>query len=580
MRLSSRRIWCALLFLLLLIGGMLIDPVARAAKQFAVKSAFGSHVSIEDVTFHRKQELLEIQNVASEHVSDASHVSVSAQRALVKFDTPNLVDKRFVGTKGKLQGVRVELATLTASPPIAKTKSTFDKTFDALLATLDWDAWKSDCDALLTADDVLQELDTKMRGWLMRSQQIMFHADQLTQSVQSYSNPLRHLNTIRGQLNQIEQLRVEQTKLQQQFKSMNDTLLQQVSVIQAASDRDVAALRAKANRTSESLRAELAEQLVLEWTRELLDHQSKFTHSMMVVFDSRGANPLNLNVRDTSRNSSLFDLSNIEVDGEFICNHESVSFGALGEYRWLQQPDYRVVPQTKWTVQLREANVGLQIEIASTEDSESWQMLGAAFEPRPSDMSPSNRSSVTEVADMLDQTELGDANFFEVSATITGSTMHGAAKLDVSQIDVLKKLPCAGNADLVAWNNSNSEDLLNSAIESGSQWIAFELAGTPMEPQLAMKNELSKVFVDALTESIQRRVEQQRSESEAKLIAAVADKIDVIKLDIQGLMEKGQQTVSQQQAALADMQSQLELNLQSRDGYEYARRPMTPAANR
>ncbi len=580
MRLSSRRIWCALLFLLLLIGGMLIDPVGRAAKQFAVKSAFGSHVSIEDVTFHRKQELLEIENLTSEYVANASLVSVSAQHALVKLDTPNLVGKRFLGTKAKLQGVRVELASLTASPPKAKPKSSFDKTLDALLATLDWDTWKSDCDALLTAEDVLQELDAKMRGWLMRSQQIMFHADQLTQSVQSYSNPLRHVSTIRSQLNQIEQLRVEQTSLQQQFKTMNGTLLQQVSVIQAASDRDVVALRTKTNRGSESLRADLAEQLVLEWTRQLLDHQSRFTHSMMVVFDSRGANPLNLNVRDTSRNPSLFDLSNIEVDGEFICDHESVSFGALGEYKWMQQSDYSVVPQTKWTVQLREANVGLQIEIASSADSESWQMLGTAFEPRQSDMSPSNRSSVTEVADMLYQTALGDTKIFEVNATITGSTMHGTAKLDVSQIDVLKKLPCAGNADLVTWNNSKSEDLLNSAIEAGSQWIAFELAGTATEPQLVLKSELPKVFVDALTESIQRRIEQQRSESEAKLVAAVTDKIDAIKLDIQGLMEKGQQTVSQQQAALADMQSQLELNLQSRDGYEYARRPATPAANR
>ena len=585
MRLSSRRIWCALLLLLVLISCMLVDPIARGAKQLAVRCIYGGTISVDDYTFHRKQELLEIDSLNSAHVSGLLQVNLATDRALIKIETPDLVDKRLISPKSKLEGVRLELVSFEPAPNAANAPTVtgnFRDSVNAVLTTLRWDVLRADCEALLTADDVLKELDSKLRSWMLRSQQIMFHADQLTTSVETFSNPLRHAAEIRNRMKQLEQLRSEQTTLQQQFQGLNETVAQQVSLIQSANKRDIDSLRAKTQRESDTLRNAAAEQLVRQWTLELLDAQCKLAQSMSIVFEaSSGHNPLNVNVRDSAKQSSLVSMQNIETNGTFVYDNKDIGFSGLGEYQLMQKPSFAIEPQTAWTLNFRDQSTATQVMLNSQAYSNEWTMLGSVCESARDDQSPSHRDLNTDSESSLIVGSTDTAErIFEINAKLSGSNLAGIAKLNASKLDVLKQLPCACNADLKAIGSTQESVTVGSAFDSDEQWIEMALSGTAIAPQIELKESLPKALVDALTERIQSQLEQQRIDSESKLAAELESKVTSLKSTVDALVEQGLQNVVKQQATLADMQSQLEQNLQSRESYEYARRPTLPTSNR
>jgi len=560
---------------------MLIDPITRRIKQLAIRYAFDGQIAVSDVHLHRKQELLEIDNLSSVHIGDDAQVTVSSECTLIKLDMPNLLDKRLISSKAKLHGMRIHLTSLQ-SPPAATATSTktFQTAMDTLLVTLQWDALKADCEALLTADDLLKELDAKMRGWLMRSQQIMFHADQLTSSIQAFSNPLRNMTEIRSQLKQVEQLRAEQANLQKQFTSLATILPDLSQEIQAASARDLSAIRAKSNRQSDTLRTQFAERLVLDWTAQLLNRQRKLTQSLAIVFNnSPSGNPFDVDVRELAASPSVVRISGIEADGVFIEPNHSVAFIATGELAMTQQVNFQLAPQTSWSIQYQEANVGTDLDLVSLPENGAWQIRAAAHACELPTMSPSDRSSVTSSLATVMNHIHDQPKLFTVDAMLNNANLTGSAKMNVAELDALKKLPCAGNADFAAATFS-TESRSKSSEQHVEQWIEFELAGSLLDPRVTLKNELPRELIDGLTEQIQRQIETQRTECESILAVAVDEKLSELKASLERIVQQAQQTVAKQQETLADMHSKLEQNLQTRESYEYARRPTTATSNR
>ena len=584
MKLTSRRLWCGLLLLVCLITVALIDPIAKRAKQLAIRYAFDGQIAALDVHLHRRQEMLEIDGLSSVHVSDHAQVNVNADCALIKVDMPNLLDKRLISSKAKLHGMRIELAsTKTTITPARNAPTNVQTMLDALLLQLNWDAFKSDCEALLTADDLLKELDAKMRGWLMRSQQIMFHADQLTSSLQAFSNPLRNMTEIRSQLKQIEQLRAEQDNLQKQFSSLATILPSLSQEIQAASQRDITALRAKSSRESDTLRAQFAERLLLDWTSRLLSRQQKLAQSISIVFNnSTTGNPHNVNVRELDVSPSVIRLSGIEADGVFIEASDRVPFVASGELAFSQQVNFQLAPQTSWSIQYQEANVGTELNLVSLPENGKWQIRTASHTCEPSSNSPSDRSSAAKsLADAMSQLD-SQPRLFTIDAILTHDELTGFAKMNIAELDAFKKLPCASNADLrsITLAHASTSGTSAAATPANEEWIEFELAGTLFAPRVTLKSPLPHSVIDGLTDPIQQNIETQRTDCESKLGVAVNAKLSELKTSIENNVQQAQQTVAKQQELLADIHSKLEESLQSRESYEYARRPSAATSNR
>ena len=194
---------------------MLFEPVQRIVKRAAIEYAFSGRLSVANFHLHQTQELLEVNKLHTAQFDDEAQVNVTADRALIKLNMSALREKRLVSSKVKLQGVQIDLVALPLLKPTFTTVSPWLAAFEEARIAFQWESLRDDCEALLRADNVLTELDNRMRGWMLRSQQIMFHSDQLTRAIQSYSNPLRHQMEIRNQLTQLEQLRLEQANLQQ-----------------------------------------------------------------------------------------------------------------------------------------------------------------------------------------------------------------------------------------------------------------------------------------------------------------------------------------------------------------------------
>ncbi len=581
MRLTSRRLWCALLLLACLLAATLTDPIARRAKQLAVRYAFDGQIAVSNVYLHRKQEMLEIDDLSSVHVADDAQVNVSSKCTLIKLDMSNLLDKRLISSKAKMHGLRIELTSLpTATVDAGTPPQSLQTAIDDLIVNFQWDAIKADCEALLTADDLLKELDAKVRGWLMRSQQIMFHADQLTSSIQNFTNPLRDMTDLRTQLKQVEQLRSEQDSLQKQFNSLAIILPDLSQEIQAASVRDVTSLRAKSNRQTDALRSQLAEQMVHLWTSHLLNRQRKLTQSLAIVFNNApSGNPFNVDVRDLAISPSVIRMSGIEADGVFVEPNHSVAFIATGELALSQQVNFQLVPQTSWSIQYQESNVGTDLNLASLPENGAWKIRAAAHACELETMSPSDRRTTSTslsnaMAKMQEQAKL-----FTVDAMLSNLELSGTAKLNVLELDALKKLPCACNADFASTKFANG--LANTSNDLDvEQWIEFELSGSLLNPRVTLTSELPRELINGLTEEIQRQMETQRTACETQLAVEVESKLSELKASLERSVQQAQQTVSKQQETLSDMHSKLEQSLQSRENYEYARRPTPGTSNR
>ena len=559
MMLSPLRFWCVVGLCAAAACAWLIQPVNQFAKQSALKYAFGTNLSAKDFKLHRQQELLEVNNVAATQADEVFSVDVSADLALVKLDMPTLLDKRFVSSRVKLQGVRIELTSLPIQQPPTTVSKSWQKSLEEVLVAFQWDSLRDDCEALLKSDVVLNELQERMRAWLLRSQQIMFHGDQLTRTIQGYSNPLRHQNEIRNQLMQIEQLRTEQDGLLKQFSGVNKVLASQLKEIRTLGDQDIASIRTKQDAQAKSLQVLTAEQLVTEWAKQLTTRQLQLSQSVATLLQSNSrTNPYDVDVRSPLSKTPLISLSGIEAEG-FLCDAtKEVPFSAKGEYSTTPQVDYRIGRKTDWEIQFESDKVNTQLQIASSDDGSGWKITSSA-------------SECGTVADT-------GATMLEVEASIADRQLKGKARMNLGSYFALMRLPCSGNADLAALSVSSGATA--DAGPTSEAWIDLTVSGSAMEPCIAIVGSLPTEFTDSITNGIQKQIETQRDDIESKLKIALDAKVDELSKQLESLAKNGQQTLTKQQETLAAMHRDLEQALQTRDGVEYARLPAKSSTSR
>ncbi len=571
MMLSSKRLWCALLIAVMLVGGLLFEPVQKFAKWSAIEYASGGSMSAANVHFHRQQEVLELDDLHTSQTDDASQVHLTAERALVKLDMPTLLDKRLLSPRVKLQGVRIELASLPINQPASTATVSWQQKLDEVLTAFRWDSLREDCEALLKSDNVLNEFDERMRSWLLRSQQIMFHGDQLSRTIQGYSNPLRHQNDIRNQLAQLEQLRSEQEVIQKQFNGINAILAGQVKSIQSLSDSDVQSFRLKCERKAMSLRTLTAEQTVIEWAKELIVKQVRLGHSVALLLPSESrTNPYNVDVRPSSTRTAAISISGIEADGILTDSLNSIPFTAAGEYSTVQRADYMLDRQTAWEFDLNSRAVDTHLALASGEGNSKWRLKSTSSES----------IADTGSAPMLSTDGNPNTDFtltmLEMDASLSGREITGKARMNIGRYSAFIKLPCKCNADLSIENQSLSK----IAGASPENWIEFNVVGSITDPSISLAGSLPAEFTNELTKGIQQRLEAERIDTEAKLKTALDAKIEALTKQVELAAKDGLQAIGKQRETLTAMYQELEQSLQSREGFEYARLPTKPNATR
>ncbi len=558
MMLSPRRFWCVVCLGAIAVGGMVFEPVQQFVKRSAIEYTFGGNVSAGNIQWHRHQELLEVNELKTIQIDDAVQVVATADVALVKLDMPTLVDKRFVGSRVKLQNVQIELTSLPIQKPIAKTANSWQQSLDEVLVGFQWENLRSDCEALLKSDSVLDELDNKMRGWLLRSQQIMFHGDQLTRAIQTHSNPLRQQNEIRTQIAQLGQLRLEQENLQKQFSSVNSILEAQLKDIHSLGDQEIATIRTRCEAKAASLKTLTAEQTVCEWANQLITPQLQLSQSCATLLQSDARpNPYDINVRKQSAGSPLLSLSGIVADGFILDATKRIPFSAKGEYSTVERVGYQLGRTTDWEVQLDTDTVTTQLHIASGDLDGVWNLKSTSEELK---------------ADAVDS-----AMMFKLEGLLSGRELSGTARMNLGMYHAFTKLSCKANADLAVAESLSNMKSANAALND--DWIEFSLSGTAFVPQVSLVSTLPAEFTNTITESIQKRLETQRIDSESKLKNAIGAKTEELSKQLAVLVKDGQQTLSQQRDALTAMHRQLEQSLQSNEGFEYARVPSKTNTN-
>ncbi len=67
---------------------------------------------MDDVNVHRPSSLIKIDGLKVRRDDGATQVNFLSERTYIKFEAPELLDKRFVSPKTKLQGMRIELAAM------------------------------------------------------------------------------------------------------------------------------------------------------------------------------------------------------------------------------------------------------------------------------------------------------------------------------------------------------------------------------------------------------------------------------------------------------------------------------------
>ena len=569
---SSRRYWCGLCLCAVLACAMLIEPVQRIIKRTAIEYAFGGHVSVANVHVHQSQELLEFNQLQSAQFDEATSVNVTVDRGLVKFDMPALVDKRFVSSRVKLQGVKIELAALPLTKPTLTAVNPWQAAFEEVMVAFQWDHLREDCQALLKADNVLTELDQRMRGWLLRSQQIMFHSDQLTRAIQAHSNPLRHQTEIRNQLTQLEQLRLEQANLQNQFSSVNAILASQLKEIQSTGEKDIAVMRAKCDGQAASLGALAAEQLVSEWTKQLLSRQLQLSQAVATLLPADSpANPYNVDVRSEKAGSSLISLSGIEVDGFLSDSLQRFPFTATGQYATRPKVGYHLGRSSAWSILFQADSFANQLELESVNTDDSWKVKSRVCECNPNSSSPSDFSLVG-----AHRTIPTEAAVFELAAAISEHRLSGKARMNLGKYRAFIRLPCASNADMAATELT----AVSATAALNDHWIEFTLTGSLCEAQLKLDSDLPAEFSNVMGNSMLKRLETHCSESESKFRVTLNAKVEELSKRIGLVAQNGQQTVVKQSEALRAMHQELDQFLQFRDGFEYARLPTKTGENR
>ncbi len=611
MMLSSRRVWCGLFVCLLAVISVFIRPVRDQAAQLALRYSTGADVGFAEFKLHPRAQLVELRKFRTYARNDSHDLRMTAEQAILLVDFPKVLDKQLLASKVKLKNVEISVEDVLPSPPLSaalQPTSNWKSCMDTLAASMQWEKMRQECDSLLAADDILKELESKMQRWLLRSQQILLHASQLTQSIQAFTNPLRHTVEIRRQMQLLIDLAREQTVLEEQLSGVNASLTHQLEALQAAYGKDVVRLRSTSEEQLSALKIAAAEQVIHALASELWSDQAALGQAIQMLLQPHLKTcPFNLDVRKLSRDATLVSLSGIDVDGKLTSHSREINFQAKGILSVGQSANYRTTRDSAWKIEFQKPQRLTSMDLRLNSQQANWNLKSSCesitdvpsplISPKRVEMSQrSSHGAVhatsansdalgADAAEEDAERTLGEANLFPskapmqiftIDAIMSESRLSGSARLNLAAMAILASIPCHAIAEL----QLDSYSFSGLTVDS-EEWIAFELRGDWDNSQLALASPLPHAFVERLTRTAIEPFESARANNEQQLKKEFALRSIEIQQQIEGKVSLAKQTLAKHRESLSEMRNELENALQYREGYEYARLPMqVPTTNR
>jgi hypothetical protein len=421
------------------------------------------------------------------------------------------------------------------------------------MQTLQWEKIQSECDSLLAAEDMLQELDAKIQRWLVRSQQIVLHATQLTQSIQLLANPLRERGEVYRQLQTLEELTLEQAAFESQLPQLETLLAEKLAELESTHDKDVERLRKQVGRKGDAVRVAAAEQLVLDWATQFWSEQACFGQVASLLSTEPSSDiPWDIDVRNLRRSRELLSFTNVELTGVLNCRSHTLDFAARADLTVEQNGQHH--PRRRSL---------MEIDFKSGAMNTSLSLVLGTEAVQGSEQQPADSNSAMFISHLTSKTlSESSAEVFAADVVQTTSGLTGTVKLNVAQLDALQGLKSGMAEELNVFSGSPS-----SSVEVEPQWIEFDVIGASFhDNRCILRGELPVKAVESMTLSVTHSLEASRLAYEQQLEAQVTTKREEIRSRIEKNTELAQQRLAEHRSSLVSMRSDLEKSPQFREG--------------
>jgi hypothetical protein len=526
------------------------------------------------VRYHRKSQTLEVRDFRTNVSDGTTRIQLCSASTFMKAELPTLLDKRLIAPKVKLDDCTISLTPRTPVPSPILTPATvaagmvqpWKSRLDLLLTSIEWQKIREECQSLVAADDFAAELDDKMRRWLLRSQQILVHAGQLSQTVQSVNNPLRHANEIRQHLRLLEELAGEQVGLEKQFAAVDSLIAKKISELRSLGQQDAAGLIQKTERRSGEIEAEVANKAVTEWALCIATQHFEYAQAtrMILPMPKQLSKPFDMNVRYLGKNASIVSLPMIQVNGKLRSPSNETIFQATGSYDQVQGLDYCLHGKADWTIDCSSRVTASVIHLTSGQQDPNWQIKSTALATSSSQPDASDNWQ----PDALARTSPPDASpipLFSMQADLTDSDWSGIVKINIAGTSQLIRLPCSINADLAV------DESLVGVTSSDAVWVEMELTGESGVTKLTLREPLSSDFVTRISAPIRAKIEAKRQVTEASLASELDNKCNRLSSHLKSSFAEGKQTLAKHRELLASVRSELKERIETDQNFEYAR---------
>ncbi len=450
MMISGRRRWLGLTVGLGLTAACIFEPCRNRLIQSIASPIMGESIQFDSLAYHRKANLIEIKHLVMSDNSPFKTVQMVAGRAAAKMDGPMLLEKRF-----HLAKVRLDDCYLQVNHPASVTGDTMDGSIgqpghvpkwqselDGVLTKATWDAMQADCDAFPLADSLERDLDSKVRSWLVRSQQILLHAGQLADNVQSTTNPLRNANEIRQHLKMLEDLDAEQAALEKQLLSMDSQVAKKLIEIRDISAKDLASFRNRTEQRCKSLSNSFAKAVIQQWSEWLANRHLSFLDAAdsLIRLPQTMKHPFTMDVRGSEASTPVVYMPEVMVQGRLMDSGNESVFQAKGAYEQTQGMDYLPHAKTSWSIQSRQENMVTDLKLTSGITSRKWSLISQS-DYTDGSMSPDSMRTEIDFT--------GDDGVFQLEVDSLEGFTSGYGKINLMALDKFASLDCPINQQLV-----------------------------------------------------------------------------------------------------------------------------------
>ncbi len=606
MMISGRRRWLGITVGLGLTAACMFEPCRNRLIQSIATPIVGESIQFDSLAYHRKGNLIEIKHLVMSDSSPFKTVQMVAGRAAAKMDGPMLLEKRFHLAKVRLDDCYLQVNHRV--PVVADDtdggegqQAHFPKwksELDGVITKASWDAMQADCDAFPLADSLERDLDSKVRSWLVRSQQILLHAGQLADNVQSTTNPLRNANEIRQHLKMLEDLDAEQAALEKQLLTMDSLVAKKLTEIRDTSAQDLDAFRSRTEQRCKSLSDSFAQAVVQQWSQRLANRHLSFLDAAesLIRLPQTIKHPFTMDVRGSDASTPVVYMPEVTLQGRLMDSGSESVFQAKGVYEQTQGMDFLPHARTNWSIQTHHENMVTDLKLASGITSRKWSLISQSNYIGGAKAPDSQRTEI-EVT--------GDDGLFQLEVDSLDGFTSGHGKINLMALDKFVAMDCPINQELVgsaldaAWEKKNSGDAsVEQAMEqaalpnltnrelaeaetdpsgvpqaemSKASWVAFAVTVQGGETSLNLQGDIPDAVVAAIAQSLIERIELRRQQTEATYSERLDTRCGDFEVKLTGVVTEGRQTMARHRELLADVRGKLHKRIETDSSFEYAR---------